>query len=100
MGPYMVDPTCESVMYDLIGVLNHFGSGGGHYTAFCKNFVDEKWYNYDDNSVSPMDEKSVSIGYQNDKKNKNCIYYCVIYTLCFIAWEWPLGLLLLDFLSI
>lgn len=27
------------MIYDLIGVSNHFGStGGGHYTAYCKYF--------------------------------------------------------------
>jgi ubiquitin C-terminal hydrolase len=26
-----------ALLYDLIGVSNHFGStGGGHYTAYCK----------------------------------------------------------------
>jgi ubiquitin C-terminal hydrolase len=25
------------LLYDLVGISNHFGStGGGHYTAFCK----------------------------------------------------------------
>ncbi len=29
----------EPLLYDLIGVSNHFGStGGGHYTAYCKYF--------------------------------------------------------------
>jgi ubiquitin C-terminal hydrolase len=27
----------DKVLYDLIGISNHFGStGGGHYTAYCK----------------------------------------------------------------
>jgi ubiquitin C-terminal hydrolase len=27
----------KRVLYDLIGISNHFGStGGGHYTAYCK----------------------------------------------------------------
>lgn len=33
--------------------------GGGHYTAFCKNKVDNEWYNYDDSRVSPATEKAV-----------------------------------------
>lgn len=29
-----------SILYDLIGISNHFGStGGGHYTAYCKYFM-------------------------------------------------------------
>ncbi|KAI1338019.1 hypothetical protein F5Y15DRAFT_407897 [Xylariaceae sp. FL0016] len=40
-------------VYDLIGVDCHFGGlGGGHYTAFAKNFVDDQWYSFNDSSVS------------------------------------------------
>ncbi|KAJ8118941.1 hypothetical protein ONZ43_g3891 [Nemania bipapillata] len=39
--------------YDLIGVDCHFGGlGGGHYTAYAKNFIDGQWYSYNDSSVS------------------------------------------------
>ena len=34
-------------VYDLIAVDDHWGGlGGGHYTAFAKNFVDGEWYEY------------------------------------------------------
>lgn len=34
-------------VYDLIAVDDHYGGlGGGHYTAYAKNFVDGSWYNY------------------------------------------------------
>jgi hypothetical protein len=34
-------------VYDLIGVDDHWGGlGGGHYTAFAKNFIDGQWYEY------------------------------------------------------
>ncbi|KAI5924835.1 hypothetical protein F4810DRAFT_96440 [Camillea tinctor] len=40
-------------VYDLIGVDCHFGGlGGGHYTAYAKNFVDDQWYSYNDSVVS------------------------------------------------
>ncbi|KAM3155138.1 hypothetical protein ABEW05_004324 [Botrytis cinerea] len=40
-------------IYDLIAVDDHYGGmGGGHYTAFAKNFSDQKWYEYNDSSVS------------------------------------------------
>lgn len=30
-------PERGEILYDLIGISNHFGStGGGHYTAYCK----------------------------------------------------------------
>ena len=33
----------KPIMYDLYGVVNHYGSlGGGHYTAFCQNFINKK----------------------------------------------------------
>ncbi|KAI1819297.1 hypothetical protein F4861DRAFT_527559 [Xylaria intraflava] len=39
--------------YDLIGVDCHYGGlGGGHYTAYAKNFTDGNWYSYNDSSVS------------------------------------------------
>ncbi|KAK0732880.1 hypothetical protein B0T21DRAFT_291331 [Apiosordaria backusii] len=40
-------------IYDLIAVDDHWGGlGGGHYTAFAKNFNDGLWYDYNDTSVS------------------------------------------------
>ena len=39
--------------YELIGIVTHFGpsSMGGHYIAFCKSFVDQNWYKYNDAMV-------------------------------------------------
>lgn len=37
----------KAEIYDLIAVDDHYGGlGGGHYTAYSKNFVDGRWYNY------------------------------------------------------
>ena len=37
----------QSMIYDLIAVDNHYGGlGGGHYTAYAKNFIDDEWYEY------------------------------------------------------
>jgi ubiquitin carboxyl-terminal hydrolase 4/11/15 len=39
------------VLYDLFGVVNHFGPlGFGHYTAFIKN--NNKWWSMNDSHVS------------------------------------------------
>ncbi|KAM4054773.1 ubiquitin carboxyl-terminal hydrolase [Hirsutella rhossiliensis] len=39
-------------VYDLIAVDDHYGGlGGGHYTAYAKNFVDGRWYSFNDSSV-------------------------------------------------
>ncbi|KAF1808253.1 UCH-domain-containing protein [Eremomyces bilateralis CBS 781.70] len=46
--------------YDLFGVDNHMGHmGGGHYTAFAKNFINNVWYNYNDSSVSTISENQI-----------------------------------------
>ncbi|KAK0711421.1 hypothetical protein B0H67DRAFT_602227 [Lasiosphaeris hirsuta] len=46
-------------VYDLIAVDNHWGGlGGGHYTAFARNFVDDEWYEYNDTSVSKQKDPS------------------------------------------
>jgi ubiquitin C-terminal hydrolase len=39
--------------YELIGIVTHFGpsSMGGHFIAFCKSFMDNKWYKYNDSLV-------------------------------------------------
>lgn len=37
----------KSSTYDLFAVDNHYGGlGGGHYTAYAKNFYDNTWYEY------------------------------------------------------
>ncbi|KAF3482666.1 ubiquitin carboxyl-terminal hydrolase 12 [Arthroderma uncinatum] len=43
----------ESMIYDLIAVDNHYGGlGGGHYTAYARNFVDGIWYEFNDSHVT------------------------------------------------
>lgn len=37
----------KEYVYDLFAVDNHYGGlGGGHYTAYAKNFFDGKWYDF------------------------------------------------------
>jgi hypothetical protein len=44
-------------LYDLYATVNHFGhAGGGHYTAYALNRMDNKWYLYDDSRVSALPE--------------------------------------------
>ncbi|KAJ0395662.1 hypothetical protein ATCC90586_006209 [Pythium insidiosum] len=50
----------EKPYYDLYGVVNHQGAlGGGHYTAYAKNFLDDQWYYYDDERVRVVEETKV-----------------------------------------
>ncbi|KAG6026696.1 hypothetical protein E4U41_001198 [Claviceps citrina] len=49
----------KAEVYDLIAVDDHYGGlGGGHYTAFARNFVDGRWYNYNDSSVHAVSDPS------------------------------------------
>ncbi|TMW65897.1 hypothetical protein Poli38472_003662 [Pythium oligandrum] len=51
---------CLETKYDLYGVVNHQGAlGGGHYTAYAKNFLDDQWYFYDDERVRVVEESKV-----------------------------------------
>lgn len=46
-------------LYDLFAVDNHFGGlGGGHYTAYARNFVNDEWYYFDDSRVTKADPKN------------------------------------------
>ena len=47
------------VKYDLFAVANHYGSlSFGHYTAFCKNSINEKWYEFNDSCVCEITDLS------------------------------------------
>ncbi|KIL90912.1 hypothetical protein FAVG1_05607 [Fusarium avenaceum] len=49
-------------IYDLIAVDDHYGGlGGGHYTAYARNFCDGRWYNYNDSSATPVSDPSSCI---------------------------------------
>ncbi|KAI9711114.1 MAG: CSN-associated deubiquitinating enzyme Ubp12 [Chrysothrix sp. TS-e1954] len=53
-------PENKSLVYDLFAVDNHYGGlGGGHYTAYAKNFFDGKWYDYNDSVVSSKSENGL-----------------------------------------
>jgi len=46
--------------YTLLGVSNHYGEmESGHYTSYCKNVRDGRWYQYDDQNVSPISQGAV-----------------------------------------
>jgi ubiquitin carboxyl-terminal hydrolase 4/11/15 len=45
----------KDLTYDLFAVDNHYGGlGGGHYTAYAKNFVDGEWYEYNGEFASTL----------------------------------------------
>jgi len=50
----------QNAIYDLYAVANHQGGlGGGHYTAFALNSEDNKWYHFNDGSVTAVSEDAV-----------------------------------------
>ena len=50
--------------YELVGVINHYGSQyGGHNFSYCKNFFDNKWYEYNDEDVIPLKESLICTKY-------------------------------------
>ena len=44
--------------YKLIGVVTHLGESGasGHFIAYCKSPIDDKWYNYNDELFFPVND--------------------------------------------
>ena len=62
MGKYIHYKENENndYIYDLFAVSNHDGSlEGGHYIAYCKNYYENKWYNFNDAYVSEIDENNI-----------------------------------------
>lgn len=57
---YILGSNGEKHIYDLYAISNHCGSlNGGHYTAYVKNAVDNKWYDCNDNSVHATSQSNV-----------------------------------------
>lgn len=49
----------KKLLYELYGVIHHMGSlNGGHYIAFTKNLINNKWYKYDDNHIIYIGDES------------------------------------------
>ena len=46
----------NNLYYSLYGVITHIGpsSMGGHFIAFCKSPIDNKWYRFNDSIVTPV----------------------------------------------
>jgi len=60
MKEYLINSKAGPAFYDLMAVSNHYGGmGGGHYTAYAKNYEDGQWCSFDDSSVSSVGEEDV-----------------------------------------
>ncbi|KYN02885.1 PREDICTED: ubiquitin carboxyl-terminal hydrolase 8-like [Cyphomyrmex costatus] len=81
LKPYLVLENTKAIMsnnirnynYTLYAISNHYGTmDGGHYTAFCKNSTQNKWYKYDDQTVTEVSPSQV--------KSQNTSAYLLFYT--------------------
>ncbi|KAM3625424.1 uncharacterized protein V6R79_011776 [Siganus canaliculatus] len=60
LAQYVIGPKQNLKRYSLYGVSNHYGGlDGGHYTAYCKNVLKQRWYKFDDHEVSEISTSSV-----------------------------------------
>lgn len=59
-SPQIVPIGNEKMKYDLVSVINHYGSMNfGHYTAYALNSINNNWYYYDDTNVTLITEAEV-----------------------------------------
>ena len=58
LGNYVTLKKQNNLFYSLYGVITHIGpsSMGGHFIAFCKSPIDNKWYRFNDSMVTPVDD--------------------------------------------
>ena len=62
--------------YDLFAVINHYGTlVFGHYTAFCKNSIDNKWYEFNDSSINEIKIKNAVMKNDDNKNNENLNFF-------------------------
>ncbi|MBN3313405.1 UBP8 hydrolase, partial [Atractosteus spatula] len=60
LSQYVIGPKHSLKRYNLYGVSNHYGGmDGGHYTAYCKNGLKQRWYKFDDHDISELSASSV-----------------------------------------
>jgi len=61
LDSYVLNPEEKGAKYELFAVSNHMGGlQGGHYTAYAKNRLTDKWYSFNDTNVVPVkDPKNV-----------------------------------------
>uniref|UniRef100_A0A672NU15 Ubiquitin carboxyl-terminal hydrolase n=1 Tax=Sinocyclocheilus grahami TaxID=75366 RepID=A0A672NU15_SINGR len=60
LSQYVIGPKPNLKKYNLYAVSNHYGGlDGGHYTAYCKNPLKQRWFKFDDHEVSDIAAASV-----------------------------------------
>lgn len=60
MGKLIYNKNYFNYNYELIGFINHLGNEySGHNIAFCKNFFDNNWYQYNDSIVKNINVNDI-----------------------------------------
>uniref|UniRef100_A0A3P9PXP9 Ubiquitin carboxyl-terminal hydrolase n=1 Tax=Poecilia reticulata TaxID=8081 RepID=A0A3P9PXP9_POERE len=61
LQPFLAkDSSAQTTSYDLLSVICHHGTASsGHYIAYCRNSVNNLWYEFDDQSVTEVPESCV-----------------------------------------
>ena len=79
MEKYMIynEKKVNNNLYDLFAVANHYGGlNGGHYISYCKNFLNNKWFEFNDSFISEIHQKKIvsSSAYLLFYKRKNSYF--------------------------
>ncbi|KAJ8011043.1 hypothetical protein DPEC_G00054090 [Dallia pectoralis] len=61
LQPFLAkDSSAHTTTYDLLSVICHHGTASsGHYIAYCRNDLNNLWYEFDDQSVTEVSESCV-----------------------------------------
>uniref|UniRef100_A0A0F7Z2A8 Ubiquitin carboxyl-terminal hydrolase n=1 Tax=Crotalus adamanteus TaxID=8729 RepID=A0A0F7Z2A8_CROAD len=61
LQPFLTkDSPAQIAIYDLLSVICHHGTAiNGHYIAYCRNNLNNRWYEFDDQSVTEVTESTV-----------------------------------------
>ena len=56
IGQYVLQKDKPQMIYNLYGVITHIGQSGpsAHFMAACKNYIDNKWYRFNDAFINPI----------------------------------------------
>ncbi|KAF0686680.1 Aste57867_21522 [Aphanomyces stellatus] len=85
MAPYGHNAS-HPLLYDLVAVISHVGGDmhTGHYTACARDHRRHGWFQYDDTTVTPIDDASLCKQDANvmthSVGNSDCCRYVLIYT--------------------
>ena len=60
LNNYILGKKDQNMIYDLFAVSNHYGGlSGGHYTAYCQNFFEKTWFEFNDSSVGEVGKNRI-----------------------------------------